>query len=147
MLKESVELHRRMGNENCTAILLGDQGLLACRHESWAEAMARLTESLELWRRLAYQAAMAGYLGRFGTAVTGGGSPDEGAILFGASESSEFADRLNKSDAYAKDRTTLKDRLRSELGDAEFERLMAEGASLSIEAEVDRAIAHASSRG
>jgi predicted ATPase/DNA-binding SARP family transcriptional activator len=144
MLEEGVELHRRMGDENCTAILLGYQGLLACRHESWAEAEARLAESLELWRRLASQAAMAGYLGRFATAVTGGGSPDEGAILFGASEASEFADRLNESGLYRKDRATLRDRLRSELGQAEFDRLMAKGASLGIGAAVDRAIAHGS---
>ncbi len=142
MLEEGVELHRRIGDENCTAILLGYQGLLACRHKSWTEAMVKLAESLELWRRLASQAAMAGYLGRFATAVTGNGSPDEGAILFGASEASEFADRLNESGLYREERATLKDRLRSELGQAEFDRLMAEGASLGIGAAVDRAIAH-----
>ncbi|MFV1972021.1 MAG: hypothetical protein ACC683_13605, partial [Acidimicrobiia bacterium] len=146
MLEEGVELHRRIGDENCTAILLGYQGLLACRHESWVEAVARLAESLELWRRLAYQAAMAGYLGRFAAAVTGGGSPEEGAILFGASDTPEFADLL-KSNLYAKDRETLKDRLRSELGEAEFERLTAEGASLGVEAAVDRAIARRITRG
>lgn len=141
MLEEGVELHRRIGDENCTAILLGYQGLLACRQESWAEAEARLAESLELWRRLASQRAMAGCLGRFATAVTGGGSPEEGAILFGASEATEFADRLNKSGLYAEERATLRERICTELGEAEFERLMAEGASLGMDAAVDRAIA------
>lgn len=141
MLEEGVELHRRIGDENCTAILLGYQGLLACRQESWAEAEARLAESLELWRRLASQRAMAGCLGRLAAAVTGGGSPEEGAILFGASEATEFADRLNKSGLYAEERATLRDRICTELGEAEFERLMAEGASLGMEAAVDRAIA------
>jgi len=147
MLKDAVELHRRIGDENCTAILLGFQGLLACRHKSWVEAEARLAESLELWCRLAAHTAMVGYLGWFAAAVTGGGSPDEGAILFGASESSDFADLLNDSGLYGKERATLKARLRSELGDAEFKRLMAEGASLGMAEAVDRAITHASRRG
>jgi hypothetical protein len=42
---------------------------------------------------------------------------------------------------YAAERSALRDRLRSELGGTEFDRLMAEGASLGIEAAVDRAIA------
>jgi tetratricopeptide (TPR) repeat protein len=141
MLQQGVELHRRIGDENCTAILLGYQGLLACRHKSWVEAMAKLAESLQLWRRLASQAAMAGYLGRFAAAVTGNGSPDEGAILFAASKTSEFADRLISSGLFAKERAALKDQLRYELGEAEFNRLMAEGESLGVEAAVDRAIA------
>jgi len=147
LLEEGVKLHRRMGDENCTAVLLGYQGLLACRHESWAEAMNKLAESLELWRRLASRAAMTGYLGRFAAAVTGGGSPEEGAILFGAREDSEFAELLDESRAYAKEIEALKNRLRSELGEAELERLMAEGASLGVEAAVDRAIARVSSTG
>ncbi|GMQ94372.1 MAG: BTAD domain-containing putative transcriptional regulator [Acidimicrobiia bacterium] len=147
ILEDGVELHRRIGDENCTAVLLGYQGLLACRHESWAEAESRLAESLELWRRLASQTAMAGFLGRFAAAVTGGGSPDEGAILFGASEASEFADLLNDSTVYGKERATLTDRLRSELGEVEFERLRTEGASLGMGEAVDRAIVRGSVRG
>ena len=147
MLEDGVELHRRMGDENCTAILLGYQGLLACRHESWAEAEDRLAESLELWRRLAYELAMVVYLGRFAAAVTGGGSPEEGAILFGASESPDSSGRTHSYKLWAKDRRTLRDRLLSDLGETEFDRLMAEGASIGIEAGVDRAIARGMSRG
>ena len=147
MLGEGVELHRRIGDDNCVAVLLGFQGLLACRQQAWTEAEARLAESLELWWRLASEMAMAGNLGRFAAAVAGSGSNGEAAILFGASAASPSAGWLNAQSRFSKDRTALEDRLQSELGEAEFERLMAEGASLGLDAAVERAISRGLPKG
>jgi predicted ATPase/DNA-binding SARP family transcriptional activator len=140
-LGEGVEMHRRIGDENCTAILLAFQGLLDVRHEAWAEAELRLAESLQLWRRLANRLALAGYLGRYCMAVAGAGDAGDAAIFFGATEASEFADHLNKSDLFAADRTRLRERLLADLGEAEYNRRTAEGADLGVDGAVDRALA------
>jgi len=144
MLDEGLELHRRIGDDNCMASLLAYQGMLAARHQSWAEAQARLAECLIVRRRLASPVMMALYLGRFAAAVTAAGSPDEGAIVFGASDSPEIADLVTTYAMWVNERDELRERLRSELGEPTFGRLMEEGASLGIEAAVDRAIARGS---
>ncbi|GMR02066.1 MAG: BTAD domain-containing putative transcriptional regulator [Acidimicrobiia bacterium] len=149
MLEEGLELHRRIGDDSCTAGILAYQGLLSVRHESWTEAQARFAECLVVRRRLASTLMMALYLGRFAAAVTGGGAPDEGAILFGASCSPEVERLVGTSaewgtDVWVTERAKLRDQLTSALGDADFERLMAEGKSLGVEAAVNRAVARAS---
>jgi predicted ATPase len=141
LLEQGLELHRRIGDDSCMASILAYQGLLATRHRSWAEAQARLAECLVAWRRLASPVMMALYLGRFAAAVTAAGSPDEGAILFGASDTPEAADLVSTSTVWEHERDELRKRLLSELGEPTFGRLMEEGAALGIEAAVDRAIA------
>jgi predicted ATPase/DNA-binding SARP family transcriptional activator len=143
LLEEGLELHRRIGDESCTANILGYQGMLASRHLLWAEAVARHAEALEVKRRITSPMAMVVYLRRFANAVTGSGSPEEGAVLFGASEASVIAGQFDTFRLFDEERSALRDRLHSELGEAEVERLMGEGASLGIEAAVDRAIARA----
>ncbi len=141
MLEEGLELHRRLGDDSCMAGILAYQGLLSVRHESWAEAQARFAECLVIRRRLANAVMTALYLGRFAAAVAGGGALDEGAILFGASSTPEVERIVSTSAAWVTERAELREQLSSALGDAELERLMAEGRSLGVEAAVDRAIA------
>ena len=66
---------------------------------------------------------------------------EDAAIFFGATEASEFADHLNKSDLFAADRTRLRERLLADLGEAEYNRRAAEGADLGVDGAVDRALA------
>jgi tetratricopeptide (TPR) repeat protein len=135
MLGEAVELHRRMGDENCAAALLAYQGLLRGTEERWVEALHYLAQSLETWDKLGISSGLILSLGRFAGALAGHGDVRAAAILYGAAApgSHQFPQLV------ISERGALEELLQRELGE-EYDALLTEGADLGLDEAYGRAI-------
>lgn len=142
LLDEGIDLHRRIGDDNCTGVLLGYQGLVAANEHRWDEAVTATSESLRIWEKLGNRIAFAGHLSRLAAALAGRGEVHQAAILFGATLAPDVPTQYLETPLVIAEREELQRHLRSVLG-ADYEDLITAGKEMGIDEAAKMGMSHA----
>ena len=139
--EEALELALRMGDDQHIAMLDGCLSYLSDHAGDYSEARRLALEALRLCWSAGRRTTAAESLVQAAGPELGLGHPARAAILLGAAEEAlrVLGGHVAPGDTPERDR--LVDNLRAAVGQGELDRLMAEGARLSLEAAVDLAFA------
>jgi predicted ATPase len=139
-LREALGIVRRLDTPLTLATVLANLGAVELLRRDVPCARACLAEAVPLVRGGRYPALLAYCLDQTGQADAAAGNPERAARLFGAADALNAAISFTQAPDIAEQQAHVVTRLRGDLGDGTYDRLYAEGRSLTAEQAADLAL-------
>jgi predicted ATPase/DNA-binding SARP family transcriptional activator len=141
LFEDGLAVSREMGHRTGESVMLGNLGLGALLERRPAEAAAHFRAGLEIDRELGYTEGVI--YGLFGLAVvlSETGSAPDAAVLLGAADAAALASAVELEPLELQVRAEVTERLSEALGATGFAAAHATGATLGLDAAVERGLA------